>query len=110
MRSVTPEFKEIESAWFIIRARFDDLSMMAPTAEARMRLLDDRDGARDAYYLALSKAFDQGDGFVRNTLKALKDANTKLQTALADITDLVAVLGLISSVAQLMAALAAMGT
>lgn len=110
MSNATPEFKEIELAWFTIRERFDDLSLMAPTAEARKRLLADRDGARDAYYLALSKAFDQGDAFVKNTLKALKDANADLKKALADLKDLVAVLGLIASVAQLMAALAAMGT
>jgi hypothetical protein len=101
-------FQLIEDAWFQIRDNFDDLLQAAPTAEARKSVLADRDGARDAYYHALGKAFDEQDHFVQKTKAELAGVTQDLKAALSDLQDLAAALSLVSSAVKLMAALAAM--
>ncbi|HET6969689.1 MAG TPA: hypothetical protein VFH92_01080 [Phenylobacterium sp.] len=101
-------FDLIEDAWFSIRDNFDDLLQAAATPQARKSLLADRDGARDAYYHALGKAFDEQDHFVQKTKAELAGVTGDLKAALRDLQNLVAALALVSSAVKLMAALAAM--
>jgi hypothetical protein len=106
----------LETAWFSIRDNFDDLQSAIGAgsgpdqekAQRRERLAKDRDAARDAYYDAIAKAFDEANGDVKQAKAALSSAASQMKQALSDLKDLVTALGLVSSVVRLAGALAAL--
>jgi len=58
-------FELIEDTWFTLRDGYDDALQLAQTEADRSDLLHQRDGARDAYYMALGKLFDEQDEFIK---------------------------------------------
>lgn len=107
MADIDP-FKSIEAAWFAIRDNFDRINQKLKAGNDRDDLLADRDGARDAYYLALAKQFDASDAFVIKTTKALKQSIDDLNDMLNDLKKIKQILLALTSVVQMAAALAAM--
>jgi hypothetical protein len=102
-------FEAIKAAWFSIRDNFGELYMRATTDDQRHNLVADRDGARDAFYVALNGKFQEEDAFVAKTKKQLSDARAGLEAELKSLKNVKHALDLVSSVVKLMAALAAMG-
>lgn len=100
-------FKQIEETWFLIRDNFDDLYQPANSKE-RLKLLSNRDAARDAYYLAVGKAFDDDDAFVADTTKELAAATKAFKAALEELQEIAEKLRLLTSAVKLLAALSAM--
>lgn len=101
-------FELIEDTWFTLRDNFDDALRLAQNKADRNSLLHDRDGARDAYNMALSKTFDEQDEFIKKTKKELKEVTAEMKRELAKLQNIAAVLNAISSAVKLAAALAAM--
>jgi len=101
-------FDLIEDTWFTLRDNFDDLQRNAPDQAGREKLLANRDGARDAYYQAVGKIFDEQDAFVRGVKKELEGMTKDLKREIRDLQNIVSVLSLVSSSVRLAAALSAM--
>lgn len=102
-------FEAIKVAWFTIRDGFGELYVRAETDDQRRNLVADRDGARDAFYVALRGKFEEDDAFVSKTRTQLTAAQRRLREDLEDLRDVRGALDLVSSIVKLMAALAAMG-
>lgn len=103
-------FSQIEETWFALRRGYAGAYAKCTTDRQRHDLTADRDGARDAYYLAIRKSFDEADAFVVKTKAQLANANAKLKSALDDMQNIKDTLSAITSAVQLAAALAAMAT
>jgi hypothetical protein len=101
-------FDLIEETWFNLRRSFDDAQQRLSTKAARERLLADRDGARDAYYAARGKDFDEQDEFIKKTKKELARATAAMKVELQSLEDLDSLLKAVSSAVKLSAALAGM--
>ena len=101
-------FKMIQDTWFELRRRFDDANQRLTTKAERDRLLADRDGARDAYYAALGKTFDEQDAFVKKTKKELADVSAEMKRELQSLKTMADVLKAVSAAVKLAAALAGM--
>lgn len=100
-------FAQLERAWFLIRDHFDDLYQAADD-EGRARLIGERDGARDAYYLALGKQFDDGDAQVAQVTRELRNIEQQLRVDLQNLQDIVESLKLFAAVVRLMGSLASL--
>ena len=106
---VPTSFSQIERTWFTVREKYDTAyTACGNDAAAKAALTADRDGARDAYYLAVAKKFDEADAFVTKTKAALTEANKTLDRAIANMAAIQEVLKAITAAVQLAAALAAM--
>jgi molecular chaperone GrpE (heat shock protein) len=105
---VASAFEQIKDTWFTIRDNYDDLNQAAGSKEARAKLLADYNGARDAFYMALKKSFDEDDDFVKHLKAELAATKEQLDEALDGLQDIVATLGLVSAAVRLAAALAGM--
>ena len=104
-------FPLIEQTWFTLRDSFADAyDACGKDAARKASLTADRDGARDAYYLAVSKKFDEADAFVTKTKDALATANKALDAAIGDLAAIDTFIKNATTAVQLAAALAAMGT
>jgi hypothetical protein len=108
MPATQSSFNLIEDNWFTLRRSFDDAQQRLNTKADRDRLLADRDGARDAYYVARGKDFDEQDAFIKKTKKELKDAINYMKAELETLQNMANVLKAISSATKLAAALAGM--
>lgn len=101
-------FDLIKETWFTVRDGFGDTYAAATTEEQRKVLVADRDGARDAFYLAMGKLIDETDGYVQKTKTELIKANSKMKSSLESLKSIVKTLGAISEAVKLSAALASM--
>jgi hypothetical protein len=98
--------KAIEDTWFSLRRDYDDAQQRLSKKEDRERLLRDRDLARDAYFAARAKEFDEQDEFIKKTKKELTAATADMKRELASLQNIAAVLKAISSAVKLAATLA----
>ncbi len=103
-------FDLIEATWFALRKGYGAAYAACTTAAQKAALTADRDGARDAYYLAVSKTFDEADAYVTKTKKLLAQANDDLKASLQTLADINATLKAVTTAVNLAAALAAMAT
>jgi hypothetical protein len=108
MPNNSASFDAIEDTWFSLRRSFDDAQQKLASKAERDHLLADRDGARDAYYVARAKDFDEQDAFVIKTKTELAAATTEMKHQLQSLQNMATVLKAVSSAVKLAAALAGM--
>lgn len=96
----------IEDTWFILRDNYDDAQQAMPEKADRAKLLKKRDLARDAYYAAIDKQFDEQDEFIKKSKKELTAATADMKKELASLKNIAAVLEAVASAVKLAATLA----
>jgi len=105
----TESFDQIKDTWFTVRDNFQDAYAACQTQGQRDAVVAARDAARDAYYDALGKFFDESDPYVQQLTTELANENTTIKqelSSLQDVVNIIKVVGLAIKTATALAALA----
>lgn len=108
MTKPSPSFAEIKATWFMMQDEFGRLQGACTTDKQRNTVLSQRDAARDAYYLALNKIFEESDAMVKQFTGELRQANKDMKAALKQMEDVVTVIAIVSEAIKISSALASM--
>ena len=106
----SPSFKELKETYFLLDRNFNKLFAACTNEEQRDRLRMSYVTARDTFWEARLRVFQQNDPLVKKLTQDVKDAKDKISGMLNNLKEIVKVLDAITAVVHLGSSLITLGS
>ncbi|HEY0429257.1 MAG TPA: hypothetical protein VGC76_15865 [Pyrinomonadaceae bacterium] len=100
----------LEKQYAFLDKNFEKIFNKAPTDDEKIQFRQDYTTARDNYYEALNRTFNDNDSFVKSLTKELKDTQTQIEQMTASFQNIVLLLDTITAGVRLASSLIVLGS
>ncbi|MBV9929000.1 MAG: hypothetical protein JOZ96_28565 [Acidobacteria bacterium] len=106
----SPSFKELKEIYFLLDLNFNKLFAACTTEEQRDRLRVSYVTARDNFFEAQNRVFQQNDPLVKKLTQDVKDAKEQISGMLSNLKQIVKVLDAVTAAVHLGSSLITLGS